>query len=163
MFYAVGFKNGKIGVLDTDDNTIDWFVPRRLRDIVVSGFEIGGCTLSPGTNPIYTICGMEINLYYTGKNVMRVGNGKFRVVLLKKGERWGRTFSTVVNKPTVFFFDTDYADLKNPSGSFIASYYAETLLKHNLDFPLVLNKEVSDWKISSEDMQNIIFWLKSLL
>lgn len=162
MFYAVDYKEGKIGVLDTDDNSVEYFGVDTIKYITKHyKAEIYGVTLAENINPKFTIRGLEINLYY--RNAINLG--RFKAVLLNKGDLWGCTFSKVISKPTVAIFDMESSLPKNkyPSGQYICSYYADTLLEHNDNFGLQFDTSVDSWKISSKDMQDLKMFLKSKL
>ena len=92
---------------------------------------------------------------YTGSNPFY-----FRAVLLEKGELWGKTFSSVIKESTVAFFDTSTSLSKHkyPSGQYIASYYAETLLSHHS--ALVLDTEVESWRLTPREMRELRVWLE---
>lgn len=157
MFYAVDFKDGKIGVWDDMDDTVEYWTPSALKNVIKKlGLEIYGVTIEENVNPIYTLDGLTVNLFY--RHSTRVD--RFRVVLLNTGEYWGRTFSSRVDKPTVAFFDTStsFSKQKYPSGQYVASYYAETILGHKGG--LILDTDVPDWKVNGDDIREIQIWLK---
>lgn len=154
MFYAVEYKSKLIGVLDTDDNSIEYYDPDAIKEFIKLGIEIYGITLAEDSNPMFTVNGLVINLYYLRSTQV----GQFKVALLVPDDRWGKTFRTIVNAPTLAFFDTSTSLSKKeyPSGQYISSYYLETLLSHNSG--LILNAEVPDWKISASDINSIKEW-----
>jgi hypothetical protein len=131
-------------------------------EVLSYNIKIYGIKYKPNINPMYTVDGLQINLYY--QNSTRVGN--FRVALLKEGERWGRTFKSVIKEPTVAFFDTSVTTFpldEYPSGQYVASYTAKILLKHDDDYGLLLDADVPEWSLTASDMYDIKQWLRTQL
>ena len=155
-FYAIDFKDGKLGILDTNDKVVEYYSPEQIKSIIKGGIVINGVVLNEETNPMYTIDGLKVNLAY--KNHKKFG--KWIVVLLKKGDKFGNTLSSCIDKETVLFYDSsvDWSKQEYPYGQYVTSYYLETLLGHN--GRLCLDTSVSAWYVSAEDMNCIKNWLK---
>ena len=157
MFAAVDFKNGQIGILDDRDGVVEYYKPSILKELMKkTGISIYGVEVDENINPIYTLDGLVVNLLY--RRSTRIG--KFRAVLLEKGELWGITFSSVIKESTVAFFDTSTSLSKHkyPSGQYITSYYAETLLSHHS--ALVLDTGVESWRLTLREMRELRVWLE---
>ena len=89
------------------------------------------------------------------------GSSKWKVRLVKKGEKYGRDYCITNDKDTlVEFYDMDVDANSFPIGQFVSRYNLETLLegKHN---GLCLNGEVKAWYINSECYDLIDRWLKN--
>lgn len=86
---------------------------------------------------------------------------KWKVRIVRKGQKYGRDYSLVNNKPDIVeFYDTDCDLEKFPIGQMVSSYYLNTIrAKEDL---LVLNGEVDKWVITSECMKEIHEWLKTV-
>lgn len=156
MLVAVDYKNGGVlGVYDSEDRTTEYISLKQVKQLIKSGVEIYGVKLKEKTNPIYTLDGLQINLLY--QHSTRID--RFRIALLPAGSLWGMTFSRVIDKPTVAFFDTsvDFPLSEYPSGQYISSYYAETLLQCNGG--LMLDADVPEWKLDARDMWELKEWL----
>ena len=161
MLYAVEYKNGIVGVLDTDDNSTEYCSLKQLRHYVVDlGLSIEGVTVEDNVNPIYTLEGMTINLFYHKRSMFL---GRYTLAILLPGEYWGRTFSTEIKKPTVAFFDmkSGFDKHKYPNGQYIASYNADTLLGHKGG--LILGTSVEDWRVSPSEMKNLQQFISATL
>lgn len=160
MLAAVDFKDGKLGIFDSDDKTTEYITPNNLRNVLKStSIEIQGVVLNESCNPMYTLSGLDVNLLY--QNSFAIDH--FNVVILKEGDYWGKTFSKRINKPTIAFFDnaTSFSKMKYPMGQYITSYYAESLLDHNGG--LLLDTSVDAWKVDAPSMRVIQSWIKNQL
>lgn len=156
MFYAVDFKNGKIGIWDNSDNTVEYYSLVELKKAIKQlGVDVYGVELDEDVNPIYTLNGLTINLLY--RRSTRIGN--FRIALLREGERWGRTFSSIIKEPTIAFFDTSTSLPlhRYPSGQYITSYYARGIIE--LNNGLILDTDVDSWKLSKRDIDELKKWV----
>jgi hypothetical protein len=155
MFYVVSCDGVRIGVLDTDDHTIEQYTTKEIKHFIKDlGITINGIKVDERMNAMHAVDGMQINLFYENSVVIE----HFRVIILNAGDRWGTTFKTVINKPTVAFFDvnTTLPEVYYPSGQYIASYYVDTLLGHNPNSSLILNAEVPNWRMSSHGVAQLI-------
>ena len=158
MLAVTEYKNNKLGVWDSDDNTLEYYNPESIRHIVEDlGININGVILEPNINPMYTICGLTVNLLYRRSICI----GKFRAALLQAGERWGSTFSSEIVKPTLAIFDmsTSLSRVKYPSGQYICSYYVDTFLNH--EGSLKLDASVSSWYLSKKEVSSIKDWVST--
>ena len=89
--------------------------------------------------------------------------GYFNVRILRKGEKYGLEdcLTHKERKPLVEFYDYRHRDDKEwKRGQFVSRYYAETLLKHDLNFGLSLDGGVPEWTVSAESMREILAWLR---
>ena len=170
MLEAVDFKDGKIGILDTEDGSIEYASTTDIKKVLDLGIKVVGITIEADLNPIYTLDRLTVNLYY--QNIPQLSDrysinvlDRFKFVLLNKGNRVGVKFKGVVEKPTVFVYDlgSNFPKYKFPCGQFICSYYAETLLGHNKNSGLIFDADVPDWRISAKDMQQLNIWIKHIL
>lgn len=92
--------------------------------------------------------------------------GHFNVRILRKGEKYGLEdcLTHKERKLLVEFYDYRYRDDKEwKRGQFVSRYYAETLLKHDLNFGLSLDGGVPEWTVSAESMREILAWLRQEL
>ena len=155
MFYLVSFNGDKFSVLDDTTGDIEKVSIDKLKSALKLGIEIYGAVLDENINPIYTINGISVNLAY--RTCTRVN--KYRVALLRKGDRYGSKLSCIVKEPTVFFYDTsvDWDLRKYPCGQFITSYSAKTLLKHKGG--LMLDTSVPEWTVEPYEIEDIKRWL----
>lgn len=157
MFYAVDFKNDELGVLDSSDNVVEYYSLDDIKKIVKSGISICGVKLAEDINPIYTLNGLSINLAYRRHKKF----GKWIVVVLREGDRFGCTLKECIHKDTVAFYDTssNFAKQEYPLGQYVCSYYLDTI-SHHVGV-LKLNLEVPAWTVDSNTMKSITTWLKS--
>lgn len=155
MFYAIDFKNEKLGILDTTDKVVEYFTPSEIKQYLKAGVVINGVVLDEKTNPLYTLEGLSVNLAYRTRKKF----GKWIVVILKEGDRYGSSLSSTIKTDTVFFYDSSvgWDIVKYPYGQFVASYRLETLVKH--DGGLCLDTSVPSWCISGEQWKSIKTWL----
>ena len=82
--------------------------------------------------------------------------GHFNVRILRKGEKYGLEdcLTHKERKPLVEFYDYRHRDDKEwKRGQFVSRYYAETILKHDLNFGLSLDGGVPEWTVSAESMR----------
>lgn len=92
--------------------------------------------------------------------------GHFNVRILRKGEKYGleNCLTHKERKPLVEFYDYRHRDDKEwKRGQFVSRYYAETILKHDLNFGLSLDGGVPEWTVSAESMRDILAWLRQEL
>lgn len=92
--------------------------------------------------------------------------GSFNVRILRKGEKYGLEdcLTHKERKPLVEFYDYRHRDDKEwKRGQFVSRYYAETILKHDLNFGLSLDGGVPAWTVSAESMREILAWLRQEL
>ena len=92
--------------------------------------------------------------------------GHFNVRILRKGEKYGleNCLTHKERKPLVEFYDYRHRDDKEwKRGQFVSRYYAETILKHDLNFGLSLDGGVPEWTFSAESMRDILAWLRQEL
>ena len=92
--------------------------------------------------------------------------GHFNVRILRKGEKYGleNCLTHKERKPRVEFYDYRHRDDKEwKRGQFVSRYYAETILKHDLNFGLSLDGGVPEWTVSAESMRDILAWLRQEL
>ena len=158
MYYAVDFKEGKLGILNTSSKTVEFFTPEKIKEILKSGIIINGITLAEELNPIYTISGLKVNLAYRNHKKF----GKWIVCVLKAGDKYGRSLSSTVNQDTVFFYDTsvDWNVQEYPYGQFVASYYLETILEHKGG--LCFDAGVPSWGINGAMIESVKTWLRGM-
>lgn len=131
MYKVIDYKDNKLGILDTDDEKIEYFDPKGIKAVLKAypDLTVYGITLAEDVNPIYTLDGLEVNLWYP----INTRVGRWCVCLLKPGDYYGRSLSSKVEKPTVHFYDTgseNFPKAEYPVGQFVSSYYASTLLSH---------------------------------
>lgn len=160
-FYAVDFKDGKLGILDTSDKIVEYYTPSEVKDIIKRhDFVINGVSvLDEKTNPMFSLDGLKINLAYRTHKKF----GRWIVALLREGDRYGSTLSSVVKKDTVFFYDSSvsWSRQEYPYGQFVSSYYLDTIFDH--EGGLCLDASVSSWVIDSETMDSILDWLAKVV
>ena len=92
--------------------------------------------------------------------------GHFNVRVLRKGEKYGLEDCLIhkERKPLVEFYDYRHRDDKEwKRGQFVSRYYAETLLKHDLNFGLLLYGDSPEWTVSADYMRKILAWLRQEL
>ena len=92
--------------------------------------------------------------------------GHFNVRILRKGEKYGLEdcLTHKERKPLVEFYDYRHRNDKEwKRGQFVSRYYAETLLKHDLNFGLVLYGDSPEWIVSADYMREILAWLRQEL
>lgn len=157
-FYAVDYKDGKLGILDTKDNVTEYYTTSDIVKFLKDGIVINGVLYEPEVNKKFTLDGLTINLAYR----LHKKVGRWIVVLLRKGDRWGKRLSNKIEKDTLYFYDTsvNWSKNKYPFGQYVSSYYLETLLKeHDSNYGLILDASVSSWKVSKEELEEVIDWL----
>lgn len=92
--------------------------------------------------------------------------GHFNVRVLRKGEKYGLEDCLIhkERKPLVEFYDYRHRNDKEwKRGQFVSRYYAETLLKHDLNFGLLLYGDSPEWTVSADYMREILAWLRQEL
>lgn len=92
--------------------------------------------------------------------------GNFNVRILRKGEKYGLEdcLTHKERKPLVEFYDYRHRnDQEWKRGQFVSRYYAETILKHDLNFGLSLDGGVPECTVSAESMRDILAWLRQEL
>ncbi len=148
-YLVEGYDGSVFSIRDTGDGVVDKLTYEELigvlQDSSIAGSLYGA---------VKTEYGVEFNLCY--KNRYLTQDKQWYVVLLKPGDRFGRSLSTVIDKPTVLFYDnTSFKDKKQqyPLGQFVASYYLDTILGHTGQ--LCLNMEVPQWTVTPWDMDEI--------
>lgn len=153
-FYAISFRDGKIGVLDTRDNVTEYYAPNDLIAFLNKGLVINGVTLATKLNPIFTLNGLTVNLAYP----IHKQFGNWVVALLRKGDRYGSTLSSVVKEDTLFFYyvSDKFSKPKYPLGQFVSSYYLKTILSHTGG--LILQMDEPLWRIDEDTMNRIKEW-----
>ena len=156
-FYAVDYKDGKLGVLDTNDKVTEYFTVSEIKKYLKDGIIINGVIFEPEVNPMFTLDGLTVNLAY--KKHKKVG--KWIVALLKKGDKCGTSLGSTVKEDTLHFYDSSVKWSKNkyPFGQFVSSYYLKTILEHNCNYGLNLDSSVESWKVSKEEFSEIVDWL----
>lgn len=157
MLAATRYKNGRICVWDSDDGSEGWYSPEKLANIIQkTGIVIDGVCYDKDSNPMFTIAGLQVNLYYRQSILL----DKFRVAFLPKGDRWGSTFSSEVKEHSVAVFDSDTTLDPHvyPSGQYIATYYARTMLQTTSG--LVLEASVPSWRLTAEEVEQVKAWLE---
>ena len=85
--------------------------------------------------------------------------GHFNVRVLRKGEKYGLEDCLIhkERKPLVEFYDYRHRNDKEwKRGQFVSRYYAETLLKHDLNFGLLLYGDSPEWTVSADYMREIL-------
>lgn len=131
-------------------STAGWITSDKVKEFLRRGGTITGVTLKEDVNPIFTADGMDINPSYTD-NVAFIG--KWAVVCLRKGDyAYTKTFNNVLDKDTIYFFDTsvDWDKDKYPLGQFVASYFVSTLMNHH--GKLRLQADIPSWTVSELEM-----------
>lgn len=163
MYAATDFKDGKLGIYDSSDGVTEWYTPKQVKSMIKSyGLEIYGVTLDEKCNPMFTLDGLRVNLMYRYSHKTTV-IGRFMFVILTSSDFWGSSFSEEIKKPTVAIFDlgaSNHPKSEYPSGQYITSYYAETLLKHEDGYGLQFDTSVDLWKISARDMKELKMFLE---
>ena len=81
-FYAVDYKDNKLGVLDISDKVVEYYTISEIKSFIKDGIVINGVVLDEKTNPIYTLDGLRVNLAYRNRKKF----GKWVVCLLKSGD-----------------------------------------------------------------------------
>lgn len=154
-FYAVDYKDNKLGVLDKNDGVVEYYTTNDIKSILKRGIVINGVTLQEHINPLYTVDGLHVSLAYQRAKKF----GKWIVVVLKKGDRYGNALSCCVERDTVVFYDSsvDWSRVEHPYGQFVASYWLSTLLEHTGG--LCLDAGVSSWVVDEKTMSAICAWL----
>ena len=92
--------------------------------------------------------------------------GHFNVRILRKGEKYGLEdcLTHKERKPLVEFYDYRHRNDKEwKRGQFVSRYYAGTLLKHDLNFGLLLYGDSPEWTVSADYMREILAWLRQEL
>lgn len=161
MFFAVGYKNNKIAIFDDEDKTIEWWDTDTIKVILSnSDIKINGVILDEKINPIYTVNGLVINLYYLDS----INIDRFRVSFLGKGALVGSDFGYTINQDSVAIFDrTSFPFDKYPNGQKIATYHVDTIMNHNAEYGLSLDFDVKAWKLTPTQVKTIQNWLSSNL
>jgi hypothetical protein len=157
MFYAVNYKAGKVAIYDDEDNSIEWWGTKDLKELLFyNKVKISGLILAEKVNPIYTVDGLVINPYYLDS----VNVGRFRVSFLKKGVLVGRNFEYEMKQDSLSFYDrTSFNPDEYPNGQLIATYHLDTILNHDSSYGLVLDASVSSWKLTPEEVKAVHTWL----
>ena len=147
MFKAIDCRNNKIGVLDTADETIEWYTPSQLR-VILEQYRIIIQGVSMVGDSAFSVEGLSFNFNYLCKTKI----GRWWVVVLNRGSQTGATLSNIIQKPTVLFYDSsvDWDKLVCPLGQFVASYYCDTILTHRDD--LILDASIPEWRVTREEM-----------
>lgn len=156
-FYAVDYRDGKLGVLDTSDKVTEYFTTAEIKKYLKDGIVINGVIFEPETNPMYTLDGLTVNLAY--KRHKKVG--KWIVVLLKEGDKWGTSLGSTIKEDALYFYDSsvNWSKNKYPFGQFVSSYNLKTILEHDYNYGLSLDASVESWKVSKEELSKIVDWL----
>ena len=89
-------------------------------------------------------------------------SSKWKVRLVKTGEKYGRDYCMINNKETlVEFIDMTVDKNSFPSGQYVSRYYLSSLLDGtNGVNGLCLDTSVSSWYICGECYREIVTWLK---
>lgn len=156
-FYAIDFKDRKLGVLDKFDKVVEYYTLDQIKSFIKDGIIINGVTLDEKTNPIYTLNGLKVNLAYRKHKKF----GKWIVAVLKSGDKYGSTLSSCVKEDTVMFYDSSVSWSKQeyPFGQFISSYYLQTLLEHTGG--LSLDASIPSWCVDAKTFKEIREWLEN--
>lgn len=96
--------------------------------------------------------------------VARNANGsEFAVVLVRKGERYGRTGSLVARRDIVEFYDRKFAgDPRfDVHGQKCGEYFAETLLKRSPGVALAIDLGIPAWTIDGAAMDCVVATLRA--
>lgn len=170
MLEAVDFKDGKIGVYDSDDASLEYLTIKDIKVALDLGLQMMGVTLEANLNPIYTLQGLTVNLNY--KNLPQLKDkyainviGRFKFVLLDRGNYTGVKYDKEIKNPTVMVYDlgVNFPKMKFPSGQYVSSYYAVTLLYHNDSSGLMFDTDVDAWKINAMEVRYLKEWLRYVL
>lgn len=88
--------------------------------------------------------------------------GKWRVVIVKKGDKYGLENCLTYNEdePAVEFFDMSSNKEQFEHGYFVARYYISTLLLHERGMGLALYGSHAAWTVYAEIIDEIIDWLE---
>ena len=91
-------------------------------------------------------------------------SSKWKVRIVKKGEKYGRDYCLVNDKDTlVEFYDMTVDKNSFPSGQFVSRYYLSALLDgSNGANGLCLDGSVSAWYICGDCYMEIVAWLKTV-
>lgn len=157
-FYAVDFKDEKLGILDITDKTVEYYSTDQIKTIVKGGIVINGVILDEKTNPIFTLDGLKVNLAYRKRKKF----GKWVVAVLKSGDKFGSTLSSTINEDTVFFYDSsvNWNQQEYPYGQFVSSYHLSIIRNHRGS--LSLDTSIPAWTINADTMNAITTWLNKI-
>lgn len=157
MFYAVNYRDGKVAIYDDEDQSIEWWSTKDLKELLFyNEVKIMGLTLAEKLNPIYTVDGLVINPYYLDS----VNVGRFRVSFLKKGVLTGRTFQYPVKQDSISFYDRESFTFEEyPNGQLIATYHLDSIVNHNAEYGLVLDASVRSWRLNPSELKAVQDWL----
>ena len=159
-FYAVDYKDNKLGILDKEDGVVDYYSPTEIKEIIKKyNITINGVkVLEENYNPLLCLDGLQVNLAY--RNFKKFG--KWIVVLLRNGDRFGLSLSSRVTGDTVLFYDTsvNWSKQEYPYGQYVSSYYLDSILEH--EGKLKLQADIPSWAVSKEHMLKIKDWLKEV-
>lgn len=163
MYAVTDFNEGKLAIYDTDDGVTEWYTPKQVKSMIKEyGLEIMGVTVDEKCNPIFTLDGLEVNLMYKYSHKTTVID-RFLFVILTQRDKWGKTFSFDINKPTVAVFDLgakNFSKQKYPSGQYVASYHIDSILRHEDGCGIQFDTSVDSWKISARDVKDLKEFLK---
>lgn len=169
MFSVVNKVDNLYYVLDSDDGVIEPYTVGQLKHIVKDlGITIVGVYVEKdgNYNEYFTPNGVSVTLNYKNKKLF----GKWCVVVLESGDKYGSKLETIATKPLVMFYDMDaitkhkWDRNKYPYGQFVSSYNLETILGINLGLHhgLSLDASVPSWGVDYKDLVDIVTWLEGL-
>jgi hypothetical protein len=82
----------------------------------------------------------------------------FKAVMVRKGERYGRTGALTCERDMIEFYDTRYPHTVH--GQFVARYYVESLREHGLEHGLALDPACADWRIGGDALASVNLWAR---
>lgn len=151
MYKLVGYDGSSFEILDTSDAVSEFIPVHQIRVAVEKGLKIEGIELNLELNPIYTIDGLEVEIQYPCSYVF----GSYKISVLRKGERYGRTLSSFTDKLTVFIYQ--YSE-RYRKWLFVTSYYYSDFINHRNK--LVFDGSQPSWCLEKDTMLRIIDTLK---
>lgn len=158
MFVAVDYRNGKLGIRDTDDGALDYYTPKEIRHFLMDlNIQISGVVVDDRKNPIYTVYGLSINLYR--ENCLNLGN--FVCAFLYPSDPTVITRNEVAKNATVIIYSVKNRSFEEPMGMQISSYYAEDLVYHT--GILRMDMGVPEWTLMPDQMSMVRTWLQVML
>ena len=89
----------------------------------------------------------------------------FRVIVVQKGDKYGRNNCLVHDKEDalVEFWDMSNTDLHGEDGQFVQRYYLSTLKEGDQSGGLCLNGGVSYWHVTAQNVQDAIAHARGLV
>lgn len=155
-FYAIALKDEKFAILDTLDNSVEYYSAEEIKSFLKQGIIING-VVTPDEPITYSYKGLKVNLAYPKHKRF----GKWTVCIREVGDRYGLSLQSVTNVRTVSFYceARNFTKPEYPFGQHVSDYTYDTIKNHQ--GMLRLDYSVFEWSIDEVTMRKIKNWLRT--